>query len=439
MNIKNYTTKEAKAQEASEIWSEQIGKILPGNIDEIAKSKGALERKREVKSSTELLKVLLIYAVSTMSIRMLALCASVMNVSEMSDTAWRKKIVNSVLWLTIVLEYILPKPQTKVLPVDGAIYLIDGSSINQEGAKGTVHRIHMNYNLQTSMMEEIKVTDHHTAESIEHHTIRAGGIYIADAGYGKAKSLDYVIKHNADAIFRVSPNHISLYDVNGDKLDTVKLLSTKNKVVDFTCYMQDVKSKKMIPVRIIASKLPEDKQADAIKRKKRKSSKNQSTIKPETLLYAKWVVIATSLDDTYTANKILEIYRCRWQIELLFKRIKQHLKITKIRPASKKYVHALILLWLIIWVVVERQTIMAELCIIQKKMDLTRVSLWTLSSFFFFRVKMIIESVWTTLFDPFENIDLIFKCLQNHKSSRVTQYFLCHLTNFIAINTRLAA
>jgi len=31
----------------------------------------------------------------------------------------------------------------------------------------------------------------------------------------------------------------------------------------------------------------------------------------------------TSLDERYNAKDILELYRARWQIELLFKRIKQ--------------------------------------------------------------------------------------------------------------------
>jgi hypothetical protein len=272
VNMKNYTLKEAKKQEANEIWSEQIGKLLPAKIDEIAKEQGALERKREVKNSTELLKILLIYATSTMSVRMLSLCASVLKVASISDTAWRKKIINSVLFLTQVLDYLLPKAQNKEVPVERMINLIDASNVKQEGANGEVHRIHMNYNLSVGRMEEIKVTDYHTAESIEHFTIQAGGIYICDAGYGKAKTLDYIISHKADAILRISPNHIALVDEKGVKIDMSKVLKTKKKIVDFTCYIQDGKSKKLTPARIIASKLPEDKQADAIKRKKRKSS-----------------------------------------------------------------------------------------------------------------------------------------------------------------------
>jgi len=293
----------------------------------------------------------------------------------------------------------------------------------------------MDYNLTRGAMEEIKVSDHHTAESVEHHKIRAGDIYIADMGYGKARAIEYITTHKADVIIRVSSNHISLYDAKGEKIDMAKQLRTKKRTVDFRCYMRN--GKKQIAVRIVASRLPKDKQADALKRRKKKASQHQSKIKPETLLYAKWVVIATSLDDTYTAKKILEIYRCRWQVELLFKRIKQHLKITKIRPSSSKYAHALILLWLIIWAITERQTVMAEMYIKAKNMDLSRLSPWSLSSFFFIRLKTVIESIWAILIDPFDDIDLIFGFLQDHKSERVSQYFYFHFDNFFAISSSL--
>ena len=45
--------------------------------------------------------------------------------------------------------------------------------------------------------------------------------------------------------------------------------------------------------------------------------------------------------EEYTAKQVLVIYRSRWQIELLFKRIKQHFKVTKIRPSSEKYAKSL--------------------------------------------------------------------------------------------------
>ena len=122
---------------------------------------------------------------------------------------------------------------------------------------------------------------------------------------------------------------------------------------------------------------------------------------------------------------MLAIYRSRWQVELLFKRIKQHFKITKIRPCSTKYGEALVLLWLIIWAMVEKQAYLAELYLVEKGADMSRFSPWTFTSYFFERQKTMIESRWATLLDPMGDIEVIMEKLQNHKrqDDRLNQYF----------------
>jgi hypothetical protein len=44
---------------------------------------------------------------------------------------------------------------------------------------------------------------------------------------------------------------------------------------------------------------------------------------PATLLYAEYVMVFTTAPQSLSAQQILEIYRLRWQIELVFKRFKQ--------------------------------------------------------------------------------------------------------------------
>ena len=60
----------------------------------------------------------------------------------------------------------------------------------------------------------------------------------------------------------------------------------------------------------------------AIKKLKEKANKNQRNIKPQTLEFAKYIIIFTTLPENFSANAVLEWYRVRWQIELVFKRLK---------------------------------------------------------------------------------------------------------------------
>ena len=60
------------------------------------------------------------------------------------------------------------------------------------------------------------------------------------------------------------------------------------------------------------------------KKLKRHASKKGIELKAETLIYAKYVIVFTTFpENQFTAFDILEWYRIRWQIELVFKRFKQ--------------------------------------------------------------------------------------------------------------------
>src|SRR6185295_13273590 len=62
----------------------------------------------------------------------------------------------------------------------------------------------------------------------------------------------------------------------------------------------------------------------AIKKLKRKASRRQSQLQSETLIYAQYVMVLTTFpDNDFPARAVLEWYRFRWQIELVFKRFKQ--------------------------------------------------------------------------------------------------------------------
>jgi len=107
VNQNNNTTSTAKMQELADKWQEEIESFLPTNLDETAKETGAIVRKRGFKNILGFLKVMLIYASTTLSLRMITLCANTLKVSDVSDTAWRKRIINSVEWLTVILSHIL--------------------------------------------------------------------------------------------------------------------------------------------------------------------------------------------------------------------------------------------------------------------------------------------------------------------------------------------
>jgi hypothetical protein len=55
----------------------------------------------------------------------------------------------------------------------------------------------------------------------------------------------------------------------------------------------------------------------------RKANKNSAKLQPETLFFTKYILLLTTFPDKYSASEIFDLYRLRWQIELVFKRFKQ--------------------------------------------------------------------------------------------------------------------
>lgn len=54
----------------------------------------------------------------------------------------------------------------------------------------------------------------------------------------------------------------------------------------------------------------------------KKSNHNRRPLSELQTVWSHFVVAATSLDSKFSTKQILEIYRMRWQIELVFKRFK---------------------------------------------------------------------------------------------------------------------
>ena len=96
MNLQNDFNKlNSNIQEAFKNWNNKILPHLPQQIEEIAKRTGAMQRKRGISSSVDLLKMLFLYASSNFSFRILAVAACALGISVISDTAWRKHFFQS--------------------------------------------------------------------------------------------------------------------------------------------------------------------------------------------------------------------------------------------------------------------------------------------------------------------------------------------------------
>ena len=117
----------------------------------------------------------------------------------------------------------------------------------------------------------------------------------------------------------------------------------------------------------------------------------------------------------------MNAYRSRWQVELLFKRFKQHFKITTIRKGSENYALAIVHIWLLIWSIVEKEAIIMEIKLIESGTDPDCISIWNISSYAYFIVSTSIVLDCCLIGNHFD-ISLISKYLPIKLRDRENQF-----------------
>ncbi len=161
--------------------------------------------------------------------------------------------------------------------------------------------------------------------------IKENDLFIADLGYFVPAALKQISDLGAYFISRYKSD-TNVYDVkSGTKLDLLEMLEHQSFVV------RDVFLGKQTqpPVRIICHQLT-DEQSTARKRKANLLAKGHgytSSSRNQRLL--DWSIFITNIPASkISSSHIWTIYRTRWQIELLFKLYKSHIKIEALKGRS---------------------------------------------------------------------------------------------------------
>src|SRR5258705_1672289 len=80
-------------------WDEVVTTKLPADLEEQARLHKAWSRKRGVRSVSDLLRALLVYACCQYSFRELGMWAVLKGIGSLSERAWRKRLEQSRDWI----------------------------------------------------------------------------------------------------------------------------------------------------------------------------------------------------------------------------------------------------------------------------------------------------------------------------------------------------
>jgi hypothetical protein len=306
---------------------EIIKRCLPEAWESKACELGALRRKRKIESADVLLRVLLIHLATGMSLRATAAYASQAGLCDINDVALLHRLKASGEWFRWMCRQMLPSvgPQGLQTAERFRVLAVDGSVVSEPGSTGTDWRVHYAFELNSFRCESFLISNPKTAESFEHFSAGPGDLVMGDRGYCKRKGICHILRQGAEVVVRLHSTTLPLKTAKGGAwpvLDHLRSLS-EGQVGDWDVWFEDPQDRHLIKGRLCSIRKSEEAFQLAVQKLLREARKKGCAVQDKTIEHARYVsVFCTANRHRLTGTEILDLYRSRWQVELVFKRLK---------------------------------------------------------------------------------------------------------------------
>jgi hypothetical protein len=345
--FKENHTRQSPLTDADTLFEELL-QDLPAQTVSMAREFKAFVRAKKVKTPAQLLRLVLLYCGLDKSLREVAGTFTALYES-ITDQSVAERLRACGPWVKALLSQMLAPSSETILPTGLRFVVIDASTVQAPGAKGTDHRLHIAMDLVSLEFIEVLVSDVHTGETLKHFPLGPGDVAVTDRGYAQAQGMHEAVQRGAALLVRLNPFSVVLSDAQGQPLSLVEALKRQKTETIRTLEVMIASADGEAQVRgwVHAYRLNPE-QAGRARQKCRQRHK-KGTPKADTLYLAGWVVVFTTLPPlVLNAQTIMALYRCRWQVEIAIKRWKSVLDVDALRakagsPLAQVWLHGKLL------------------------------------------------------------------------------------------------
>jgi len=316
-----------------------VKQMLPADWEISARQCGALRRGRKVHSAETLLRLILLHVAGGLSLRQTVTRAEALGWGRLSDVALLKRLRSSANWLEVLCWGMWhPWSWPEGMQVAQRRWrIIDATTVQEPDATSCSWRIHYVVGIPSLACEFVGVTDFRGGETLCRVPLRPKDVILADRGYSRRADVAWVLGQGGDVVVRHNEGSFPLQDRRGRGFELLATLRGLTQHQPGTWAVAFEGQGRSWPVWLHAVR----KSAAAAQRaKERLRQEHGSKVQASTLELAEYVVVLSSLSpQEMGAVDTLDLYRGRWQIELVFKRLKSLLgigELAKYDPDSAK-------------------------------------------------------------------------------------------------------
>lgn len=303
--------------------------FFPDNWLELALATDASKGLRKDKVAENYIRTLLIHIGCGHSLRETVVRAKKAGLADISDVALLGRLRKAKKWLhAMCLELLAERGFALDEQSDFNVRLFDATNVKEPGKTGSLWRIHYSVQLPSLTCDFFKLTatkGKGTGESFFQYSIKQGDYIIADRGYSTAAGIHHVESKSAYVMVRVNTQGLPILNNEGEKFPLLKKVAEIPKTGNVKSWRVLIPNRagSVVKGRLCVIRKTEEAIKIAHEKMRRNGSKKGHSIKPETLEYAKYVIVFTTYpEDLFTDFDVLQWYRSRWQVELVFKRFK---------------------------------------------------------------------------------------------------------------------
>ena len=331
---------------------------LPADLNASARNHGFFRRARGLQDAECWLRLILMHVAGGLSLEQTVVRARELGLAEVTAVALFKRLRGAQVWLLELTRHLLLEQQRFLhrapLPGRARLRVVDATDIQEPGDTGKAWRLHYSLQLPELSCDHFELTDLKGGEKLGRFRFAPGEWVLADRGYSHRAGAASVLAAGAEFIVRWNAPVFPLEDEEGAPFLPLAALRrlAENEVQQWPAYFVQAGQRHRVWLCVLRKgTLAAERAQRKTKEKARRNRSKQPD--PQSLELAQYIMVVTSVAPAACpAAAVLELYRCRWQIELAFKRLKSLLGLghvpKKDEASAKSWMQAKILTALLI-------------------------------------------------------------------------------------------